>query len=305
MLAMRAPIVRRVAVTLGVLAIAAVATSASRPPAPPVKGVTYRLRMTSRLPAIMAQMQNGNGAGPAFLAKVKAAGKKARFEFQAIPDGTNLSLEDYVLIHDTAATFVNVAKKEYAEAPAIFSGGGGGLGMLSSIAGRSRRASDSAGRTVPQIEINGIDMDLQQLDGEVLDGRQVRRYQLVAEMNVMVMNTTAPLRIEMEMWTADLPPGIVNPFDITGTVSPDDPAAKLTSRLLAERKKIQGTPVKTVMTFIISGLANGAVPELEFGQTTQITDIKEVEIESKELELPAGYTRRTIGSGGRGGSGGR
>jgi hypothetical protein len=84
----------------------------------------------------------------------------------------------------------------------------------------------------------------------------------------------------------------VNPFDLTGTASPDDPAAKLTNRLLAERKKIQGTPIKTVMTMIISGLGNGAVPPLEFGQTTQITDIKEIDIDPKELEIPAGFTRR-------------
>ena len=280
---------------LGILAAAAVAATR---PEPPVKGVSYRLRMTSRLPQMMAQMQNGNNAGPAFIAKVKAIGKNARFEFQAVPEGTPLNLDDYLLFIEDRAIMVRPSDKSYAEAPASLGGQGGSLGMLGSIAGRSSRES---GR---QIEITGIDMDLQQLDGDTLQGRPVRHYQLVAEMFIQVMNNSVPLRVEMETWTADLPHGVVNPFDISGTVAPDDPAAKLTTRLLAERKKMQGTPIKTVMNMVIQ-LGNGAVPPLEFGQTTQITDIQELDINPKELEVPVGYTKRESETGtgrGRGGA---
>ena len=281
----------RVTALLGLVALFAVSFAASRPP---VKGVTYRLRMTTRMPQIMAQMQNGDVNGPAVIAKVKSAGKKARFEFLTIPQGTDIGLEDYVLVLDSGrAVFVNTDQKVYSEAPAIMGGSGGGLGMLSSIAGASRRNRE-AGGNAPQIEITGIDMDLQQLDGDTLQGRQVRHYQLVAEMNIQVMNNMTPLRVEMEFWTADLPYNIVNPFDLQGTVSPDDPAAKFTARLIEARKKIQGTPIKMTMNFTISGLGNGAVPPLEFGQTTQITDIKEMEIDSKELEIPAGFTRKVV-----------
>jgi hypothetical protein len=288
---MKTRLVRRAAVFAGVIAMVAITVSAARPP---VKGVSYRLRMTTRLPQMMAQMQNGDATGPAFLAKVKAVGKNARFEFQAVPQGAPVSLEDYLLVLESGrAIMVNTAEKTYSEAPASLGGQGGSLGMLGSVAGRSAN-----GR---QIEITGIDMDLQQLDGDTLQGRQVRHYQLVAEMSIQFMNNMVPLRVEMETWTADLPQNIVNPFDISGTVSPDDPAAKLTTRLLAERKKMQGTPIKTVMTLIISGLGNGAVPPLEFGQTTQITDIQDVDVNPKELEVPAGYTKREPGSG-RGGT---
>lgn len=298
---MRPAIVRRAAAFAGLIAICAVAVSATRPP---VKGVSYRLRMTSRLPAMMAQMQNGDANGPAFLAKVKAVGKNARFDFQAVPQGTPVTLEDYLLVLESGAILVRTAEKEYAEAPAALGGQGGSLGMIGSIAGRANRSNGTtSGR---QVEITGIDMDLQQLDGDTLQGRQVRHYQLVAEMNVGFMNQMTPVRLEMEMWTADLPYHIVNPFDISGTVAPDDPMAKLTTRLLAERRKIQGTPIKTTMNFIITGLANGAVPPLEFGQTTQITEIKEMDIDPKELQVPAGYTRREVRSGpGPGGTGGR
>ena len=56
------------------------------------------------------------------------------------------------------------------------------------------------------------------------------------------MNTMAPMRVEMEFWTADLPYTIVNPFDLAGSVSPDDPAAKFTTRLLAERSVTLAPP---------------------------------------------------------------
>jgi hypothetical protein len=302
---MRTNFIHRAAAFAGLVALVTVTLSAAAPvQPPPVKGVTYRLRMTSRMPQIMAQMQNGDAAGPAFLAKVKAIGKNARFDFQLMPQGAPVGMDDYLLVLDSGRTImVNTAEKWYAEAPASLGGAGGTLGMLGSVAGRARREAQSqnSGRAAPQIEITGIDMDLQQLDGDTLQGRQVRHYQLVAEMSIQVMQQMVPLRIEMEMWTADLPYNIVNPFDITGTVSPDDPAAKLTTRLLAERKKIQGTPIKTTMTMIITGLANGAVPPLEFGQTTQITDIKEVDVNPKDLEVPPDYTKRVEGTG-RGGS---
>ena len=293
---MKTRLVRRVAALAGMVAMVAVTISAARPP---VKGVSYRLRMTSRLPQMMAQMQNGDGSGPGFVAKVKAVGKNARFQFETVPQGAPFNLDDYLLVLESGRTLmVRPAEKSYAEAPASLGGQGGSLGMLGSIAGRNR----AEGR---QIEITGIDMDLQQLDGDTLQGRQVRHYALVAEMSIQFMNNMVPLRVEMETWTADLPQGIVNPFDISGTVAPDDPASKLTTRLLAERKKMQGTPIKTVMTMIISGLGNGAVPPLEFGQTTQITDIQEVDVNPKDLEVPVGYTKREPGEGGgRGRAGG-
>lgn len=302
---MKTNLTRRAAAVAGLAAMFAVAFAASRPPAP-TKGVTYRLLMTTRMPEMFSQMQQNGAAAaaPELLARVKVIGKKARFDFVNVPRGTPIGVEDYVLVLDTSrAVFVNVDQKAYAEAPPMFSGGGSALGMLSQIAGQSRRrAAENPNSNVPQIELTGIDMDLQQLDGDTLQGRPVRHYALVAEMNVNVMNTTAPLRVEMEFWTADLPYAIVNPFDLTGSVSPDDPAAKFTARLIALRKQIRGTPIKTVMNMTITGLGNGALPPIEFGQTIQILDLKEGMIESKELEIPPTYTRKEITEGrGRGG----
>lgn len=289
------PQIRRATMFAGLTAMFVVAFAATRPPA---KGVTYRLRMTSKLPAVMAQM-NGDPGGPVILAKVKSVGNRARLEF--INPAPGVGLDDYVLIDSVRAILVNAAEKTFSEAPAALSGGGG-LGMLSSMAGGARRGGRGGrggggdagnGGGIPNIDITGLVTDVQQLDGDTLQGRQVRHYQMVAEMNVMVMGNLAPLRIESEIWTADLPFAIVNPFDFTGTVSPDDPMAKLTSKLLEMRKQIKGTPLKNVMNLTIT-LGNGAVP-LEFQQTTAITDIRETDVDVKELEVPAGFTKKAPG----------
>lgn len=287
--------VRRAAALAGVFAISTAAIAPSRPP---LKGVSYKLRMSTRLPAMMQQLQNGSGNSPSFLVKVKAVGKNARFEFDSVPQGTPIPPGDYMLFLESGrAIRVSPKEKLYDEAPNGFGAAGGGLSLLNQIGGRggNSRAPD----------ITGIDMDLQQLDDETIQGRQVRHYQLVTEFTLEVLNQTTPVRIEMETWTADLPPSqnIVNPFDLAGSVNvaSTDPTSKLMTRLLAERKKMQGTPIKTSTTFILQGLANGAVPPLEFGQTTEVIDLKEIDIDPRELDVPAGFTKREprTGRGGR------
>jgi hypothetical protein len=281
----------RIAALAGVLAIS---TAAVAPSPAPLKGVSYRLRMNTRLPAMMEGLQNGGRGSPSFVVKVKAVGKSARFEFDSMPQGSPFPVGDYMLFLESGrAIRVSPKEKLYDEAPNGFGAAGGGLSLLNSVGGRGGRAP----------EITGVDMDLQQLDDEQLQGRQVRHYQLVAEFTLEVLNNAAPVRIEMETWTADLPPNqtIVNPFDFAGAVSPTDPTSKLMTRLIAERKKMQGTPLKTSMTFVVSGLGNGAVPPLEFGQTTEVLDLKSVDVDPKELDVPAGFTRREpTGRGGRG-----
>jgi hypothetical protein len=257
----------------------------------PLKGVSYRLRMNTRLPDLMAQMQGPRA--PSFLVKVKSAGKNARFEFDSMPQGTPIPPGDYMLFLESGrAIRVSPKEKLFDEAPNGFGAAGGGLSLLNQVGGRGGRAPD----------ITGIDMDLQQLDDETIQGRQVRHYQLVAEFTIEILNQNTPVRLEMETWTADLPPGqsIVNPFDLAGAISANDPASKLTTRLMNERKKMQGTPIKTSTNISIQ-LANGAVPQLDFGQTTEVLDIKSIDIDPRDLDVPAGFSKREPRAG-RGGS---
>jgi hypothetical protein len=269
------------------------ASAPAKPKVTPLKGVSYTLRMRTRLPQIMEQMQNGGIPSPSFLVKVKAYGKNARFEFDSMPQGTPIPSGDYMLFLESGrAIRVSPKEKLYDEAPNGFGAAGGGISLLNSVGGRGGRGAD----------ITGIDMDVQQLDDETIQGRQVRHYQLVTEFTLEVLNQTTPVRIEMETWTADLAPNqvIVNPFDLAGSISPTDPTSKLTTRLMAERRKMQGTPIKTSMNFILNGLANGAIPALDFGQTTEVLDIRSIDIDPKDLDVPAGFTKREprVGRGG-------
>jgi hypothetical protein len=293
---MRSAFVRRGAALFGLAALFAVAIAATKPPA---KGLTYRIRMSSQLPAFMAQMGGGDAGGPIVLARVKSIGSRARFDLQAFqPAPPGLSLDDYVLFLDSSRVyFVNPAEKSYVDGSALLGGGGGGLGMLGALAGgmgRRGRGGDAGGGMAPGMDIMGIVTDLEQLDGDTLDGRQVKHYRLVAEMSIAVMGQSpAPLRIVMEMWTANIPHKIVNPFDMGTTVAPNDPAAKLTTKLIELRKQIDGTVVKSVVTTTLSGLMNGALPPMEFVQTTAITEIKEADVDEKDLQLPAGFTKKS------------
>src|SRR5205085_4824132 len=119
---------RRAAVLAALTATVAISISATRPP---LKGVSYKLRMTTRLPAMMQQLQNGNDPVPPLVVKVKAVGKNARFEFDSVPQGTPIPAGDYMLYLESGR-MIRVSPKEklFDEAPNGFGAAGGGLSLL-------------------------------------------------------------------------------------------------------------------------------------------------------------------------------
>src|SRR5438067_4609774 len=214
--------------------VAAIVLTASIGARPLAKGITYRVRVSSRLPAIMAGT-GGDAAGPLVLARASAIGNRARFElqsFQPMPPG--VSLDDYLLVLDSTQTvLVNTEEKTYVDATRML--GSGGLGMLSSmVSGRG------GGGGMPQLDVSGLVTDFESVGKDTTDGKQTQHYRLVAEMTVNAMGRQMPLRILIETWTADLPYHIVNPFDATAARSPDDLAAKLSAKLAEYRKQIHG-----------------------------------------------------------------
>jgi hypothetical protein len=281
-----------------ILGLATLCFAASTGAAPFTRGVTYRVRMSSRLPPQMAGMGGDGGAGPLILARASAVGNRARFDLltlQPAPPGT--SADDYLLVLDSSRTLlVNPAERSYSDATALFSGGG--LGMLGAMGGgrrggRSGGGAGTGGGGMPQVDISGLVTDFEHVGPDTVDGRQTQHYRIVAEMSVAVMGNQTPLRIIIDTWTANLPYRIVNPFDGPATVPPDDPAAKLTAKLNELRKKIEGTPIKSVVTTSLTlGGPAGAGMALDFVQTTAITDIKEMDVDEKSLEVPAGFTKK-------------
>ncbi|HEY6218987.1 MAG TPA: hypothetical protein VIV65_02950 [Gemmatimonadaceae bacterium] len=295
-------------------------------PAQKTKGVTYRVRMSSRLPTVMAG-PSGDAAGPMVLAKATAIGSKARFDLQAFqPMPSDISLDDYLLMLDSNQVyFVSAEQKTYCDASMLFNGGG--LGMLGTIAGGRRGgAPQSSGSCIGSgaaggggrgrgrggdagvgngrgsfnvqsaVTIDNIVTDLEDLGADsVIEGRQTHHYRAVAEMNMSIMGNPAPLRILIETWTVKVPFKIPNPFQggFGGTTG-DDPFSRVASSLSELTKKIEGTPIRNVITTTLTNLGNTGM-SLDFVQTTQITDIKEAEVDAKTLELPAGYTKKSGG----------
>jgi hypothetical protein len=269
-----------------VLAVMFVGLASSIGARPPAKGITYRVRVSSRLPAIMAGA-GGDATGQLVLARASAVGNRARFELQALqPMPAGVSLDDYLLVLDSAQmVFVNTDEKTYVDAGRMLRGGG--LGMLSSMAAGRR-----GGAGMSQMDLSGLVTDFEVVGKDTTDGKQTQHYRIVAEMTVAAMGRQVPLRILIDTWTADLPYHVVNPFDAAAMKPADDPAAKLTAKLAEYRKQIQGTPIKTVMTTTVTIDAAGAPVMLDFTQTTQITDIREADVDEKQLEIPAGFVKK-------------
>jgi hypothetical protein len=297
---MRRTLPSRFGVMLGLIALClAVSTGA----APFTKGITYRVRMSSRLPPQMAGMGGDGGAGPLIIARASSVGNRARFDlltFQPAPQGTGV--DDYLLVMDSSRmVLVNPDERTYSDATALFSGGG--LGILGAMAGGRRGGQGgggggggrvgSGGGGMPQIDISGLVTDFQLVGPDTVDGRQTQHYRIVAEMSVPVMGNQSPLRIIIDTWTANLPYHIVNPFDGPATVAADDPVARLSAKLNELRKKIEGTAIKSIVTTSLTlGGPAGAGMALDFVQTTTITDIKELDVDEKLLDVPAGFTKK-------------
>jgi hypothetical protein len=204
---------------------------------------------------------------------------------QPMPPG--VSLDDYLLVLDSAQTvFVNTEQGTFADAARML--GGGGLGMLSSIAG-SRRGTGGA---TPQMDITGLVADFERVGKDTTDGKATQHYRVVAEMTVSAMGRQVPMRILIDTWTADLPYHIVNPFDPARASPPNDPVEKLTAKLAEYRKKIEGAPIKTTTLTTLTMDMGGAPVMLDFLQTVQITDIKEADVDETRLQIPAGFVRK-------------
>jgi hypothetical protein len=296
---MGSALLRRSILTVGMGAVIVAANTGARPF---TKGVTYRVRVQTRLPAMMAG-PNAD-AGSMILAKATALGNRARFDLQVFqPMPPTASLDDYILALDSGrVVFVSVGEKNYSDATGLL--GGGGLGMLGAMAGgrggRGGRGGGGgggggAGAGMPQMDMSGLVTDFEDVGPDTADGRQAHHYRVVAELTVSAMGRQVPLRLVVDTWAATLPYHIVNPFSVMAATSTDDPAAKLTAKFAEYQKKIDGTPIKTLVTTTITFDAGGGPMTLDFTQTTTITDIKEVDVDPTTLDLPAGFVKKVGG----------
>ncbi len=181
-------------------------------------------------------------------------------------------------------------------------GGGGGGGDVGGggRAGRVRAGNGGGGAGNGGPDLSNSTADLERLGVDTVDGRSTQHYRLTVNLQVGQGFGT---HMVIETWTANLPYPIVNPFDVgmlpgmtmpTGRQGAAAPAPgsmeEFVAKVEALRKQIQGTPVKTISTLSL-GAVGGNTSALEFVQTTMITDIKEVDVEDRKLQIPPGYTK--------------
>jgi hypothetical protein len=120
-----------------------------------------------------------------------------------------------------------------------------------------------------------------------------------------------PMRMAVEIWTADLPVKIVNPFTtlVPTNYDPSGSTVELNAKMNAALKKIQGTTVKMITTISLTDLMNamsggaaggrggdlsallGGQP-LEISQTVTVSSVRAADVDPATLAVPAGFTRR-------------
>src|ERR1043166_1686275 len=123
--------VAALAAVLGVLA-----------PARYAPGVTYRIRVTTKLPQMGAMdPSGGGGAGQVIFARATSIGSRARFDFTAIEPATfGVSLNDYVLLSDSGKFVAgNPDSQTYRDGSSLL--GGGALGSMGSAFGGAGRGA--------------------------------------------------------------------------------------------------------------------------------------------------------------------
>jgi hypothetical protein len=137
-----------------------------------------------------------------------------------------------------------------------------------------------------------------------------------AEYTVLINGQPSPLKMHFEVWTAELPVKVVNPFDPFGSGSYETtgPAVELNAKMELARRQLKGTPVRTITTISLAelmstlgggaGAAGGAGGmaglaammggnvSFDLVQTVQITSVVAGDVDAAKLEIPIGYTKR-------------
>ena len=211
-----------------------------------------------------------------------------------------------------------------------FGGGGGGDNPRPNRGGgdnpgRGGRGGDNPGRggrggggmnpmqVLQDLVITGIKVQTEDLGaGEMIENRPTHKYRITGDYDFKLYGQARNAKTTTEVWTIDFPTKVIDPFETSSIMTSDTLSyAGITARLAAEEKKLPGVRVKTVTTQTIPvAIAGGAEADVSASgqvaqtvsivRTTQITALKEVDIDDALLSIPAGY-RKVSGFGRPGG----
>ena len=180
--------------------------------------------------------------------------------------------------------------------------GGGGGGARG--AGRRGGRGGIGQGFLSQIELLDVNFKLEKLGaGDQIDGRATQHYRVTTDYRVLWGDQTFPAHAVTELWTAQLPSPIPNPFEplIVADQSTDGPLIEYALKLRAIRAQIEGTPVKVTTNTSLSGVHDvvgfqsyvGNDPTLDtlhIVQQTQITNVQAADVDPKLLVVPDSAT---------------
>ena len=182
-------------------------------------------------------------------------------------------------------------------------GGGNAAGGNRAGGGRRGRGTSIAG-WYGDLQMRNVSLKLDTLGaGEAIEGRATQHYKFTADYDNEWGGQQIHTHAVSEVWTTNLTTNIPNPFDPTSSGPPatEGPHLEYTLRLMIAKRKMDGTPIKVVTTTTVSGLDQvDGVPGLPTGgdppvkmativQTTEITNIKEAQVDDAQLVIPDGF----------------
>jgi hypothetical protein len=179
-----------------------------------------------------------------------------------------------------------------------FGGRGGGAG---GARGGRRGGRGGLGQGfLDQIQLLDVNFKIEKLGaGDPIDSRPTQHYRVTTDYHVVWGDQVFPAHAVTEIWSAQLPTQIPNPFEplIVADQSTDGPLIEYALKLRAIRAQIEGTPVKVVTNTELSGIHDIVAFQIYLGndptadtlhvmQQTQITNVQPAEVDPKLLVVP-------------------
>lgn len=186
-------------------------------------------------------------------------------------------------------------------------GGGGGFprggrgGAPGGFGGRGRGRGALGAGFLSQVSLLDVHFTFEQLgDGGAMDGRPTKHARITSTYRVLWGDQNVPATAVTDIWTADLPTPIPNPFEplIVSPQSTDGPLIEYALKLRAIRAQLAGTPIKVVTTTTLTGVADvpafqsivGTDPAsdtLTVIQQTEIRSVQPADVDPKTVTPPA------------------
>jgi hypothetical protein len=268
-----------------VVAVTLVATVGARHFATP--GVSYKLTVTTEPPDMMRQ----NGMRNVVLkAHGVATSNRQRLDLDELePNATLLMPHDYFLMLDTGKTTqVSMQNSIYTNNFSL--SGAVGMGAVLPISGQN--AGMVANLTVARIQTKLDTLG----DKDVISGYPTRHFRITLDYAMMTGQAEIPLHAVIEVWTAQLPVKLTDPFQQIAVLDSAGPMQALFDKMAQIRAQLGGgVALRTITTTTldISGMGGGGggMPPLVIVQKSEFSDIKDTDVDPAQFTIPRGFSK--------------